>query len=256
MVTDNFVNNHDYDVGNGEAARPGAREGGLLADRALAHIRELIATGRLAPGDRVNEVEVAAQIGVSRGPVREAIRKLTVSGLVTSEPNQGARVVHIDVPMIRTLYEVRESLESMSAGLAAQRMTDRERAALFEMLAEHEARMRDKGSNGYPAGPADWDFHLAVLRGSRNEIAWRICGRDLRDLFALLRARHSAQPGRGDRALLEHRWVAEAIRAGNADFASLLMAQHIRASRDSLFAMLAPARSTGDKEWQYDDALA
>lgn len=251
-----YVDNLDDHVDKGDATAQIIPEGTLLADRALAHIRKMIATGGLAPGDRVNEMEIAAQIGVSRGPVREAIRKLASSGLVTSEPNQGARVVQIDIPMIRTLYEVRESLESMSAGLAAQRMTDSERAALLDMLDAHEARMREEGSNTYPAGAADWDFHLAILKGSRNEIAWRICGRDLRDLFSLLRARHSAKPGRGDQALLEHRWVAEAIRGRNADFAALLMKQHIRASRDSLFAMLAPARSTGDKEWRYDDEVA
>ncbi|WEX10653.1 GntR family transcriptional regulator [Chelativorans sp. AA-79] len=228
----------------------------MLADRALTHIREMIATARLGPGDRVNEVEIAAQLGISRAPVREAIRRLASSGLVVSEPNLGSRVVQIDMAKIRALYEVREALESMSAGLAAQRMTDAERAALLEMLDEHAAQMHGQGSSTYPAGSSDWDFHLAVLKGSRNEVAWRICGSDLRDLLSLLRARHGRRPGRGEQALLEHRWVAEAIRAGNADFASLLMAQHIRASRDNLFAVLSPVGRPEEKEDRYDSNVA
>lgn len=230
-------------------------DGGLLADKALAHIRSLIATAALGPGDRVNEVEIAGQLGISRGPVREAIRRLASSGLVVSEPNLGARVVRVDEERVRALYEVREALEAMSAGLAAARMSAAERVALVEMVDAHEAAMHEQGSNSYPAGPADWDFHLAVLSGARNEFAWRICGSDLRDLLSLLRARHGRRPGRGQRALQEHRWVADAIRAGNADLASVLMAQHVRASRDNLFATLQAGIAEPGKQ-DHDDEVA
>jgi DNA-binding GntR family transcriptional regulator len=214
------------------------RDGRLAADRALEHIRELLATGRLCSGDRVNEVEIAASLGISRGPVREAIRRLSSSGLLIAEPNMGSRVVALDEQAARALYEVREALESLSAGLAARHMTASEKRALTDMLDAHEATMAEQGSSAYPAGSSDWDFHLTVLKGGRNEVAWRICGNDLRDLLTLLRARHGKSKGRGRRALQEHRWIAEAIAHGEADLASTLMAQHVRASRDNLLALM------------------
>lgn len=225
-----------------------SRDGGLLADRALDHIRELIATAVLGPGDRINEVEIASQLGISRGPVREAIRRLCSTGLAVSAPQLGSRVVQMDEAAIGALYEVREALESMSARLAAERMTRAERAGLATMLDEHEATMRERGSSSYPAGGSDWDFHLAILRGSRNEVAWRICGSDLRDLLSLLRGRHVRREGRGERALLEHRWVADAVIAGNGDLASMLMAQHIRASRENLTMMRNVASQDANRE--------
>jgi DNA-binding GntR family transcriptional regulator len=226
----------------------GQKSGALRADLAVAHIRELIASARLGPGDRVNEAEIANQLGISRAPVREAIRRLASSGLVVSEPNLGARVVQIDPPKIRSLYEVREAVESMAAGLAAARMTRAERQQLLDVLDAHSKSMRENGSSSYPAGSADWDFHLAILKGARNDVAWHICGTDFRDLFSLLRARHGRNSGRGERALLEHRWIADAINSGAVDLATTLMAQHIRASRDNLLSMIGMEANNELKE--------
>src|SRR5262249_42941038 len=110
-------------------------------------------------------------------------------------------------------------------------------------LAAHDVQMNEENSTSYPRGSTDWDFHLLILKGARNDVIWRICGDELRDMFSLLRSQHGSSPGRGRKALEEHRWVAEAIVAGNADLAALLMAQHIRASRDNLLgAMKASPR--------------
>lgn len=206
-------------------------KGALLADRAHAHLREQIISGRLAPGARLSEVEIARQVGVSRGPVREAIRRLVASGLATQAPNQSARVIELDEQRILSVYDVREAIESMAAACAAERMTEAERTALDDLLTAHSSALGDV-PDSYPSGPGDWDFHHLVLTGSRNSLAYRICVGDLRDLLALLRAGHRNIRGRGERALLEHRWIANAIIAGQADLARTLMATHIRASRD------------------------
>jgi DNA-binding GntR family transcriptional regulator len=220
------------------------RDGGLLADNALAYIRSSIYEGRIGPGDRINELEISQTLGISRGPVREAIRRLSSSGLVVYEPNIGTRVVSPDADDVAQLYAVRESLESLAAGLAATQMTDAERATLTATLDAHEAQMTEANSTSYPRGGADWDFHLLILKASRNSLIWRICGDELRDMFSLLRSRHGSSPGRGRQALKEHRWIAEAIVAGDADLASTLMAQHIRASRNNLLKAMhvAPIR--------------
>jgi DNA-binding GntR family transcriptional regulator len=224
-------------------------EVGLLAERAAEHIRSMIASGRLGPGDKVNEVEIAAELEISRGPVREAVRRFASTGLVVSERNLGSRVVQIDELGIRGLYEVRESLESLAAKLAATRMSAEDKRHLIDLLDRHEAAMSGDGFDAYPAGTSDWDFHLAVLKGSGNAVAWRICGSELRDMFALLRARHGQVAGRGKEALCEHRRVAEAICAGDADIASVLMAQHIRNSYRNLLTLLdRPAEVLPERE--------
>ncbi|MET0742579.1 MAG: GntR family transcriptional regulator [Microvirga sp.] len=198
----------------------------------------MIADGRLGPGDRLNELEISQKLGISRGPVREAIRRLSSSRLVVYEPNAGARVVTLDSDDVAQLYEVREALEARAAALAARHMSDDERSTLLATLDAHESQMTEANATSYPRGGADWDFHLLILKGSRNDVIWRICGDELRDMFSLLRSQHGSSPGRGHRALQEHRWVADAIASGQADLASLLMAQHIRASRDNLLSAM------------------
>jgi DNA-binding GntR family transcriptional regulator len=215
-----------------------ARTGTLLADRVLTFLRAEIYEGRLASGDRINELEVSHKLGISRGPVREAIRLLSSSGLVTYEANVGARVVSPDEEDVAQLYDVREALESTAARLAATHMTATERETLLRTLDAHDAQMTEANSNSYPRGNADWDFHLLILKGARNGVIWRICGDELRDVFSLLRSRHGSSPRRGRRALQEHRWIAEAVAAGHGDLAAALMAQHIRASRDNLLAAM------------------
>ena len=211
-------------------------EGSLLADRAVAHIRELIATGRLRQGERVKEMEISSALGISRGPVREAVRRLSSSGLLIASHNLGSRVAVLTEAAVRQAYQVREVLESLAATLASTNMEAADREGLVQMIDEHEAIMQDVSPTSYPAGGSDWDFHLRILRGSGNEFVWRICGVDLRDIMALMRAQHISTERRGLRALQEHRWIAEAIRDGHAELAGTLMAQHIRASRDNLLA--------------------
>ncbi len=222
-----------------------SKNGMLLADKVLSFVRSEIYEGRISAGDRINELEISQKLGISRGPVREAIRLLSSSGLVTYEANVGARVVSPDEDGVAQLYDVREALESTAARLAAIHMTQAERDALIRTLDAHDAQMTEASSTSYPRGNADWDFHLLILKGSRNDVIWRICGDELRDMFSLLRSRHGSSPGRGRRALQEHRWIAEAVVAGDADLAAALMAQHIRASRNNL---LAAMRAGGDRD--------
>lgn len=221
-------------------------DSGLLADRVTAHIRHAIADGRIGPGHRINELEISQVLGISRGPVREAIRRLSSSGLVVYEANIGARVVTLDAAHVDQLYEVRESLESLAAGLAARHMSAAERTMLSATLDAHVAQMTEANATSYPRGGADWDFHLLILKGSRNEVIWRICGDELRDMFSLLRSRHGSSPGRGQQALKEHRWIAEAVIAGHSDLAATLMAQHIRASRSNLMQAMQRNASEAD----------
>lgn len=230
MNVDNVIGIVNNEAGTGEVDS----EAKSRSETAFDYIRKRIYDGQIGPGARINELEISQQLGISRGPVREAIRRMTSSGLLTFEPNAGARVITLTPERVAQLYDVREALEAKAAALAAELMTTEERQALIATLDAHQAQMTDDNSTSYPRGSSDWDFHLLVLKGARNEVIWRICGDELRDMFSLLRSQHGSSPGRGRRALEEHRWVAEAIERGHADLASMLMIQHIRASRDNL----------------------
>lgn len=233
-----IVDNDTRIVNNDGVDRKNWSEPSSLSDRAFDYIRKSIFDGRFGPGDKINELDISNKLAISRGPVREAIRRMSSSGLLVFEPNSGARVVALSADKVEQLYDVREALEARAAALAAVRMTDAERTALSRTLEAHSQQMTEDNSNSYPRGGSDWDFHLMILKGARNDVIWRICGDELKDMFYLLRSQHGSSPGRGRKALEEHRWVAEAIVAGNADLASLLMAQHIRASRDNLLAAM------------------
>jgi DNA-binding GntR family transcriptional regulator len=233
-----IVDNDTSIVNNDGVDRKNWSEPSSLSDRAFDYIRKSIFDGRFGPGDKINELDISNKLAISRGPVREAIRRMSSSGLLVFEPNSGARVVALSADKVEQLYDVREALEARAAALAAVRMTDAERTALSRTLEAHSQQMTEDNSNSYPRGGSDWDFHLMILKGARNDVIWRICGDELKDMFYLLRSQHGSSPGRGRKALEEHRWVAEAIVAGNADLASLLMAQHIRASRDNLLAAM------------------
>jgi DNA-binding GntR family transcriptional regulator len=231
----------DNDAGNvykTDDQERGVSEPSSLSDRAFDYIRRSIFDGRFGPGDKINELDISQRLGISRGPVREAIRRMSSSGLLTFEPNSGARVVSVSSDKVEQLYDVREVLEAKAAALAAIRMTDEERMTLTQTLDAHLVQMTEDNSNTYPRGGSDWDFHLLILKGARNDVIWRICGDELKDMFNLLRSQHGSSPGRGRKALEEHRWVAEAIVSGNVDLAALLMAQHIRASRNNLLAVM------------------
>jgi DNA-binding GntR family transcriptional regulator len=95
---------------------------GTLSGRTTAALREAIISGVLSPGEKLNEPRLAEQFEVSRGPLREAIRRLVAMRLVSYVPHQGASVVTLDLNGIMELYEVRESLESKAAALAAKNM--------------------------------------------------------------------------------------------------------------------------------------
>ncbi|MEJ8570734.1 GntR family transcriptional regulator [Microbaculum marinum] len=221
--------------GTGDDGRPQETR----CDRATAFILKEIIDGRIGPGARINEQDVAQRLDMSRGPVREAIRGLSARGLLSFEPNVGARVVLLDPKLIADLYEVRAELEGLAARNAAKWMTEEDRAALLDLLAQHDLQIEKEPLGPYPLSSFDHDFHTMILQGSKNRMVWRICGHDLRDLLILVRRQHSIRPGRGRDALQEHRQIAEAIVKGNSPLAELLMVQHIEASRESLLASLS-----------------
>lgn len=123
-------------------------------------IQEMISNGELAPGERLLEDKLAEQLGVSRNPIREAIRALEATGLVTVEPRRGAYVANFDAAEAAELLDLRSVLEAYAARLASRRRTD----AQLEVIAETLERGRAATADGDLVGAASAhrDFHLAV----------------------------------------------------------------------------------------------
>lgn len=131
-----------------------------LRQAVTVRIQEMISHGELAPGERLLEDRLAEQLGVSRNPVREAIRALEATGLVTVEPRRGAYVANFDAAEAAELLDLRSVLEAYAARLASQRRTDEQLAAIGETLERGQAATKD--GDLVAAAEAHRDFHLAI----------------------------------------------------------------------------------------------
>lgn len=199
-----------------------------LADQAYEALANSIISGELPPGARILEVELAERFGMSRGPLREAMRRLEERRLVERVSQRGVRVVRLTPAKLRGIYQIREALEGMACRLAAQHMTDAEIADLRQMLEAHEAFVRER--QDYSQNQQDWDFHDRIARGSRNEMIVTLLCDDLQQLLKVYRARHSSKPGRARRALEEHWRIMAALEDRDPEMAELTMRRHISAA--------------------------
>lgn len=202
-----------------------------LADKALDRIETAIMKGDLAPGTRISEVLLAKTFGISRGPLREAIRRLEGRGLLERIPHVGARVVTISVDDLREVFDIREALEGMACRLAAERMADSEIEAIEAVLEQHGDDAALRAGEAYYQQPGDYDFHYRIAQGAKNRrIVELLCG-EMYHLIRIYRFRAGAVPGRAPRALDEHLRILAALRARDGVLAETLMREHIRRAR-------------------------
>jgi len=217
---------------------------GPLAETVFRHLLAQIYDGRLAAGALLNESALADQYGVSRGPVREAIRRLQGVQLVTREPYLRARVVMLTPDSMRQLFEVRMALEGMACTLAAQRMSDEDLRCIGDDLEQHRARAVAPQSANDSAAPANvFDFHERIARGCGNErIVDMLCG-DLYHLLRMYRKRSGAVPERKGHAFAEHWQILRALQARDGALAESLMRAHISRANEHLVAVYSSGTS-------------
>jgi DNA-binding GntR family transcriptional regulator len=146
-----------------------------LRDLAYDDIRDAILGGRLVPGQRVKERDVAAQMGISTTPVKEALRRLEQEGLVVSQPRRGAVVSDLVTIPVEEIEEIRGALEAIAARLAAARLTDEELARLAGLVAEMAALTREMREPQQRVEGVT-TFHRMILEGSRNDFLVRFVG--------------------------------------------------------------------------------
>jgi DNA-binding GntR family transcriptional regulator len=199
-------------------------EDDTLSSVAMAKIIGLIRGGELLPGDIVNETDLAKQFGISRGPVREAVRQLQGRKLITREPYQRARVVRLDFAQIREIYELRECLEGMACRLATLKMSDAELADL--MAAVEQA----KGPDNYSLVDTDYpfNFHEAIVNACGNAKIRQALSGELYDLIRLYRWSTHIRVPEARAHSRDHWQICRAMQARDADLAESLMRGHIR----------------------------
>ncbi len=170
-----------------------------VADNVLVRLRDAILEGEIAPGAKISEPELARRYGVSRAPLREAIRRLEERSLITRVPRQSARVVVLDAKKVHDIFRLREAIEGMAAREAALRITPAEIDQLRVGLERQEAAMRSP-RKGYPFKRLDVDYHSAIVRASGNGYLVKFLAEDCHGLIDCAGASSAADPsGRGAR---------------------------------------------------------
>ena len=205
-----------------------------LVDAVAERIEAAIVSGSLAPGSRISEQALAASLGVSRGPLREAIRRLEGRKLLTRTTNIGVRVAELSHKDLDEILVVREALEGMAAGLAAQAMSDAEIADLRRLVEGHGKQKALAEGKGYYQESHDEDFHVRVVNGSGNARLAEMLTGDLYYLLRVYRYRSSTKPGRARAALDEHLAVVDAIARRDSAAAEAAMRAHLRHARMSV----------------------
>jgi DNA-binding GntR family transcriptional regulator len=195
-----------------------------LHSQVFNYIRDAILNGRYKPGDPLVETKLAEELGVSRTPIREAIRQLELEGLVISIPNKGVVVDGVSQQDIDDIYTIRSMLEGLAARWAAQRIDEQGLKALEEIieLMEYYTKKNDFDQ----LTQLDTRFHGELYDSCGSKVLKHTLGNLLR---YVQRARRGSLkvPSRAQLALNEHRGIFEAIMRRDAEEAERLMADHI-----------------------------
>lgn len=215
-------------------AEPLCDDNATIADRVFEQLRLAIVEGEIPSGSKISEPEMAARFGISRGPLREAMRRLESTNLVERRPNVGARVITLSNERLIEVYLIREALEGMAARLAAERMSDDAIEELKDLLEHHRREVARDYWQAYFQREGDMDFHYRIVQGSGNQRLIGILCDDLYHLARMYRCQFGMGGDRARDALKEHALIVDAIAERDGEFAELLMRRHIRASRQNV----------------------
>jgi phosphonate utilization transcriptional regulator len=211
-----------------------------LTTLVLRELERRILAGEIEPGAKLNELELAAELNVSRGPLREAFRALEQAGLVRTEKNRGVFVRRVSLREADEIYEVRAGLDEIIGRLAAERATAQEVAELREMVERMRevARARDVDAY-YPLNVAFHD-RLAEISGNRTLAA--TYRRLVNELHLYRRETLARGANSFPISTREHAEIVEAIACGDAQRAGALLLGHAMESRDRLHAAIEKNR--------------
>ena len=221
---------------------PAPLDNRTLREQVVDHLREEILSSRLAPGTELGEVALARSLGVSRGPLREALGQLAAEGLVTIAPRRGAFVTRLTRQEFVDAYQVREALESLAIKLAVPRLGDQDRAELHRMCAEMEAEA--KAGNTDRFFEINRAFHGYLVHASGNQKLEAVHGQLVAQMGRLMRKSAELRGGL-EQSAAEHREILAAVDAGDPALAAQLLEDHIEVPQRVL--------STSAEEEMFED---
>lgn len=195
-----------------------------LRDVVFNTLRQAILKGELAPGERLMEIQLAERLGVSRTPIREAIRKLELEGLVLMIPRKGAEVAKISEKSLRDVLEVRRSLEELAIELACQRMTEDE----VKQLEDAQVSFKEAVNQGGAMAIAESDeaYHDIIYYGTGNARLVQILN-NLREQMYRYRLEYIKDADKRQILLIEHEKILKAIKGRHVAEAKEAMREHI-----------------------------
>jgi DNA-binding GntR family transcriptional regulator len=199
---------------------------------------EAITSGEFEPGQKLSESDLARRLGISRGPLREALGRLE-GRLVMRTPRLGVSVIDFDRDDLEHLFLVREALEGMAARLAAERMTAAELSQLRALLTHHAGQPELAAGSAYYQRSRDDDYHFTIAKAARCERLEKMLLDEVYYQLRIHRLRSSTRPGRARRALSEHREILAALVARDPDAAEATMRRHIRNARESALSTMS-----------------
>lgn len=225
------MNQDEIGSPSGPAAASGATRAPTRSGELREQLEQMILDGRLAPGERLDEMELARRFGLSRTPVREAIKALLAVGLAETRGRQGTHVALLSIPTLLEMFDVMSALEGLCARLAARRATPAERAAMRKV---HEELIQAY-ETGDPVAfyKVNLKFHDLLYEAAHTHfIADQAI--QLRRRIGAYRMRATYQPGRMLSTLSEHVRIMDAIDASDPEAARKAASEHVQLLGDQL----------------------
>ncbi|HEX4099783.1 MAG TPA: GntR family transcriptional regulator [Pseudonocardiaceae bacterium] len=208
---------------------------GAASELAATQLRQAIRGGQFVPGEHLGEVELATRLGVSRTPIREALRLLEAQGLVEILPNKGARVIRWSIEDLEEIYDLRSMLESHAAFRAATRVRPPVVRRLFGLCADMEDAARGGPDDLVRLSELNNQFHGEIIRAADSpRLTTSLASVVQVSLVARTFAKYS--PEELARSMNHHRELASAMEAGAPEWASAVMKSHVVAARNASLA--------------------
>jgi len=201
-------------------------------------LEDMILTGKLKPGERINESQLSAQLEVSRAPIREACRQLEKHGMVHIIARRGTFVANIAVSEVKELYDIRASLDALAAENAAVLRTPQDLDEFRNILKNMQDGLEADDAKAYFA--ANMIFHRAIVRISGNKNLESLI-EGIYNKASLCRKTNLSLPERMSISYRQHKYIFKAIEAGNPMEASTQMKHHVIEARDALLNTLDSA---------------
>ena len=216
-----------------------------LRDVVFNTLRQAILKGELKPGERLMEIALAERLGVSRTPIREAMRKLELEGLVVMIPRRGAQVANITEKDLNDVLEVRLALENMAIEKACNRMTEDQMDKLWIAAREFEKTMTER--NLVRLAEADVEFHEIIYQASDNRRLNQVLN-NLREQIYRYRVEYLKDEETRNVLVKEHEELYHAIKERDVSRALEISSKHIENQRKAIIQSIEADQEAGEKK--------